>query len=59
MTKNEMDELLAHLVYHFTRIDDGDYDPSLAAGSLEALAGDFIALHDALISGSPLPTDWS
>ena len=58
MNQNEMNELLAHLVYHFTRIDEGDFDPDLALGSLEALAGDFVALHNAIVDGSPLPSDW-
>lgn len=59
MNQQEIDDLLTHLLTHFSRIDDGDFDPDLALGSLEALAGDFIALHEAIIDGSPIPSDWS
>jgi hypothetical protein len=58
MTQQEIDHLLTHLLTHFYNIDDGDFDPDLALGSLEALAGDFIALHEAIVDGSPIPTDW-
>ena len=35
MTQQEIDSLLTHLLTHFSNIDDGDFDPDLALGSLE------------------------
>ena len=60
LSQTEVDDLLDHLISVFSEAWDGGYDDDLAPGTLNAIAGDFLALHNAITNhNSPIPTDWS
>jgi len=59
VNQKDVNELLSHLVFHFQRVLEDDIEPELAYGTLDALAGDFMTLHDHLASGGLIPDDWS
>lgn len=58
MDQKEVDQLLDHLVNVFSRAWNDDIDDDLAAGTLNAIAGDFLALHVHLSNKGVTPTDW-
>ena len=60
MSQQEVDTLLSHLVEILTEVSLGGVDEALAHGTLDAVAGDFLALHQSIMSsGSPIPSQWA